>query len=154
MEPDKIHLMTIHASKGLEFKYVFVPFLHNPPRGSTFQDLSIHEDHGLWSLRLELDEPGVFKGGVLEKLVIDQKFEREKEEFLRVLYVAMTRAENQLFLSWKGEPGKKSLAFEIKNFVQKAPLSEKIRWSVVSPGEAVRYSFRTNPGKVRPLYTN
>ncbi len=155
VEPDKIHLMTIHASKGLEFKYVFMPFLHKAFRGSTFQDLSIHEDYGLWSLRLELGEPGVFKGGVFERLVIDQKLEREKEEFLRILYVAMTRAENQLFLSWKGEPGKKSWAFRIKNFIQKkAPLSGKISWSVVSPEKAVRYSSHKKSGKIRPPYSN
>ena len=155
VEPDKIHLMTIHASKGLEFKYVFMPFLHKTLRGSTFQDLSIHEDRGLWSLRLALDEVGEFNGGILERLVIDQKIEREKEEFLRVLYVAMTRAENQLFLSWKEEPDKKSWAFKIKDFIQKQSLlPEEIKWSLVDQGKAVSYSHHKKSGEIRPPYKN
>ncbi len=153
VEPDKIHLMTVHASKGLEFKYVFMPFLHRSFRGSTFQDLSIDEDRGLWSLRLALGETGEFSGGILERLVIDQKLERERAEFLRLLYVAMTRAENQLFLSWKKEPDKKSWAFRIRNFIQqRSSLPDQIKWSVVNQAKAAHYSHHKESGEVRSPY--
>ena len=153
VEPDKIHLMTIHASKGLEFKCVFMPFLHKALPVSIFQDLSIHEERGLWSLRLELGEFGEFNGGIVERLVMDQKREREREEFLRVLYVAMTRAEDRLFLSWGKNPGGKSWAFKIRDFIEKkSSFSEKINWSVVNPEEAVRYSSSKKIGKIRPSY--
>lgn len=152
MEPDKIHLMTIHASKGLEFQCVFMPFLHEPPNLSKHQDLSTDEERGLWSLRLDLGE-FEFKGGILEKLVMDQKREREREEFLRLLYVAMTRAENKLFLSWRKEPKEKSWGFKIKDFVEKKyPFPEEIKWSVVTPGEAVHYNSHKKTGKVRPRF--
>ena len=58
VQPNKIHLMTVHASKGLEFKFVFLPFLHKSFRGTTYEDISIDEDRGLWSLRLPFGKRG------------------------------------------------------------------------------------------------
>ncbi|MFA6386645.1 MAG: UvrD-helicase domain-containing protein [Candidatus Paceibacterota bacterium] len=62
-----VRLMTVHASKGLEFKYVFVTGLE--------QDLFPHARTG---------------GGNKE----------DKEEERRLFYVALTRAEKKLFLTY------------------------------------------------------
>lgn len=66
LEGDKVTLMTIHAAKGLEFKYVFV--------------VGLEEDIFPSSYSLES--------------------ERALEEERRLLYVAMTRAENVCVLSY------------------------------------------------------
>ena len=62
-----VRLMTVHASKGLEFKYVFVTGLE--------QDLFPHARTG-------------------------QGTKDDKEEERRLFYVALTRAEKKLFLSY------------------------------------------------------
>jgi DNA helicase II / ATP-dependent DNA helicase PcrA len=61
-----VRLMTVHASKGLEFKYVFITGLE--------QDLFPHTGHG--------------------------KSKEDAEEERRLFYVALTRAEHKLFLSY------------------------------------------------------
>lgn len=115
VEPDKIHLMTVHASKGLQFKYVFLPFLHKKPNESTYQDFTIDEDKKLWSLRMPLSETSKQQGGALEGLFIRSMKKREQEESLRVLYVAMTRAKDQLFMSWSQKTEKQSWAQILKD---------------------------------------
>jgi DNA helicase-2/ATP-dependent DNA helicase PcrA len=62
-----VRLMTVHASKGLEFKYVFITGLE--------QDLFPHTRNG-------------------------SKTKEDAEEERRLFYVALTRAENKLYLSY------------------------------------------------------
>ena len=62
-----VRLMTVHASKGLEFKYVFVTGLE--------QDLFPHARTG-------------------------QGTKEDKEEERRLFYVAITRAEKKLYLTY------------------------------------------------------
>jgi superfamily I DNA/RNA helicase len=67
-EPPKgVRLMTVHASKGLEFPHVFIVGLE--------QDLFPHHFEG------------------------DRKGDTDEEEERRLFYVALTRAEDQIFLS-------------------------------------------------------
>jgi len=65
-----VRLMTVHASKGLEFKYVFVVGLE--------QDLFPHSKMGTSG---------------------ENEDDREEEE-RRLFYVALTRAEEKVFLSY------------------------------------------------------
>jgi CRISPR-associated protein Cas4 len=90
-------MMSIHAAKGLEFPVVFVSALHKGPRNDT-QPL-------LFSPELAL---GVrWRNPVTGKAVSDTAHARldaewkskEKAEANRLLYVAMTRAEDLLILS-------------------------------------------------------
>ena len=154
-QPDKIHLMTIHASKGLEFEYVFMPFLHKPPRESSFQDFSLDEKRGLWSLRLPLRAHGQLGAGILEDFVIHEMRQRERKESFRLLYVSMTRCKNRLFLSWqepKKELNEKSWAFKIKDFFEKNSLSKGIHWLGVDQAEAIAYHRDQVFGKPRLPY--
>ncbi len=110
VEPNKIHLMTVHASKGLQFDYVFLPFMEKKPRVSTWLKFSQDSDLPWWSFRMPLSDPTSDQGGALEKLIVETQKEKELDESLRVLYVAMTRAKKQLLLSWSGEPEESSWA--------------------------------------------
>ena len=99
-----VQLMTIHKSKGLEFEVVIVPELQARERISTFRMLSWFE-RGL----SEPDESGEIteflvapfqpKGADRGKAKewVDRVYrEREKQEARRLLYVAATRAREQL----------------------------------------------------------
>ena len=66
-DQNAIKLMTVHASKGLEFKYVFITGLED----------------GLFPHQRKNEDVGV-----------------DKEEERRLFYVALTRAQSQLFLSF------------------------------------------------------
>jgi ATP-dependent helicase/nuclease subunit A len=101
-----VQLMTIHKSKGLEFEVVIIPDLHATTRRGSRRLLS-------W-LERGLAEPGE-SGDVTEFLVAPMQpkgaersrakewvdriyFERESQETRRILYVAATRAREELHL--------------------------------------------------------
>jgi ATP-dependent helicase/nuclease subunit A len=86
-----IQLLSIHAAKGLEWPVVWVGGLEWPRR-SEEQDVIIDPRQGI-ALRSEEEVPGFF--AYLEQL----KAQQEDEERRRLLYVALTRARDYLFLS-------------------------------------------------------
>lgn len=111
LDSEKINLMTIHASKGLEFEHVIIPFLgKKKSQGSTrFEHVFWDEDRMKWSVQLYSER---LNGFVKHPCCIDQELkqkEREDQERLRVLYVGMTRAKNSLCLTW-AKPSSSSLA--------------------------------------------
>ena len=86
---DAVNLMTVHASKGLEFPIVF---LVNLARGASGRPRPV---------RIVVDgeggEPSVSIGPFLSE-TDEVEREREKQETRRLLYVAMTRARDRLYL--------------------------------------------------------
>ncbi|MFN8061249.1 MAG: UvrD-helicase domain-containing protein [Vicinamibacterales bacterium] len=103
---DAVSLMTIHASKGLEFPIVFLVNLAKGAGGiAPAVRLVVDDGHG---------EPAVGVSGYQDG-VDTLESEREREETKRLLYVAVTRARDKLYFStWlrNGEvrPGRGSLA--------------------------------------------
>jgi DNA helicase-2/ATP-dependent DNA helicase PcrA len=83
---DRVSLLSIHASKGLEFKYVFVCGFEdgNIPFIKKGQDPSINSPRGG-----SPDSVGITRTDSVEPGQGEEK---------RLLYVAMTRAKNQLTL--------------------------------------------------------
>ncbi len=109
---DAVNVMTVHKSKGLEFPVVFLPYFNSSfSKGrSGAKDVYLDRELGI-SLRYYNDR---------EKLVADTAFtrifklrakEKEKEERLRLLYVATTRAKNHLFLTATENKTEKRLLF-------------------------------------------
>ena len=103
---DAVRLLTVHGSKGLEFPVVIVPALDAGMENRT-PPLSFHPDHGLgasWndptgrSIKACPDAIGMRN--------TDAAAQRDKEESARLLYVALTRAEEHLILSWSTKDGK------------------------------------------------
>jgi ATP-dependent helicase/nuclease subunit A len=83
-----VQLMTIHAAKGLEFPVVFVVNLQAPGRGS---------HHGISVISRSVDgEPEVAFRSTDGTRLEDR---RETEELRRLLYVAVTRARDRLYLA-------------------------------------------------------
>lgn len=110
---DAVSLMTIHGSKGLEWPVVFVPDLARK-KPNSFSTLSVDNDLGI---AFDFEVPVAKEGedsGTLEfekadpsilRLIKQRRTDRELEEAKRVLYVAITRARDRVFLTAAGEKG-------------------------------------------------
>jgi len=102
---DVVRVMTIHAAKGLEFPVVLLLYA-----GSEFnrqclrEPLQWDEREGI-GLRF-FDFPARREViSARQQLVRHARFERELEEELRLLYVALTRARERLFIIGHAKPG-------------------------------------------------
>ena len=96
---DLLRIMSIHHSKGLQFKVVFLSQLHkNFNKMDSKAKMLMDAELGLAADYLDLETR--IKYPSLHKIAIKEKGERESlGEELRVLYVAMTRAEEKLILT-------------------------------------------------------
>ncbi|MGB7319454.1 MAG: double-strand break repair helicase AddA [Planktotalea sp.] len=95
---DEIRVMTVHGSKGLEAPIIIMPETQkrkNPAGGSIIEI----DDLALWSVRNE-DAPEIILNAKA------RRDEKQSEERMRLLYVAMTRAEKWLILGAAGDLGK------------------------------------------------
>ena len=87
-----VQLVTIHASKGLEYPVVYLPALadRNVPKPST---PLFHDDEGTRCVN-------VGGGGVGWNDHVQRWLGEEAGEWLRLLYVALTRAQSQVVCWW------------------------------------------------------
>lgn len=93
-----VDMMTIHASKGLERKIVYLPTYYNKsPNKSDGTDY-------IFSKKLGIILPNYLKEGepttILNSFydVLSKESKVESDEFVRLLYVAFTRAENTCYI--------------------------------------------------------
>ena len=94
-----VRLMTIHKSKGLEFPLVVVCGLGRKLMyGSRGQKVLFHKDVGL-GLYLEEPERHLEKKTLPYQVIVSRQKQEEMEEHIRVLYVALTRAREKLYLT-------------------------------------------------------
>ncbi|MDV6292642.1 UvrD-helicase domain-containing protein [Rhodococcus aetherivorans] len=89
-----VQVLTVHASKGLEFPVVYVPFAWESGVRSKPDRLLLHDDDG----RRVLDVGGEGSAGYGERR--RRHDEEVAGEELRLLYVALTRARCHLVLWW------------------------------------------------------
>lgn len=152
VEPNKINLMTVHASKGLQFEHVFMPFLHKKPMTTTYQGFSLDEYKGIWSTRLPLEGQDGFYGGFFENHLVRDLQTRELHESLRVLYVGMTRAKKNLYLSWTGSVEKNSWGEFVLNHINSSQFSGLATFEAIQEQEAVSYPVREDKVSLRPVF--
>lgn len=115
---DLLRIMSIHHSKGLQFKVVFLSQLHK-----TFNKMDskvkmlMDSELGLAADYLDLETR--IKYPSLHKIAIKEEGERESlGEELRVLYVAMTRAEEKLILT--------GVCKNEEDLIKKFPVQERL----------------------------
>ncbi|HBU11365.1 MAG TPA: hypothetical protein DEB31_01120, partial [Clostridiales bacterium] len=94
-----VRIMTIHGSKGLEFPVVYVAGLNKRfNTKDTHDNFLLHGEYGVTACYV--DEAERVKQETVEREVVRAKILREnRSEELRMLYVAMTRAQDRLYLT-------------------------------------------------------
>jgi ATP-dependent exoDNAse (exonuclease V) beta subunit len=97
---DAVKVMTVHSAKGLEFPVVFVAALHKgveskPPVVAFSRKIGLGVRWRNPARREEIDD-------LYQRALRVERKQREMEESSRLLYVATTRAEERLILSFSG----------------------------------------------------
>ncbi|OEC33117.1 DNA helicase/exodeoxyribonuclease V, beta subunit [Pseudomonas cuatrocienegasensis] len=90
-DAERVQIVTIHTSKGLEYPLVFCPYLWDGALLRQFEDISCHADDGTPLLDL---------GGEQFDLHRERARHERFAEKLRLAYVALTRARDRLWLHW------------------------------------------------------
>ncbi|MBK9242002.1 MAG: UvrD-helicase domain-containing protein [Acidobacteria bacterium] len=147
-----VSLMTIHAAKGLEFPAVFVVNLHAPGRGGSA---------GVTVIDRSVDgEPEVAFRSTDGTRLEDR---REVEELRRLLYVAVTRARDVLYLAGEVDKDtvlkapKRSLAsllpVTLRTVFTRAALADddEVMWDAAGHQFAVRVCKPPAPSGGRPV---
>ena len=100
---DVIQITTMHSSKGLEYPIVLMPF----PKGITKSSVSVYEDEGV---RYVDAAPSIaWADDDLDQTERKRRDRIEAEgDELRLLYVAVTRAQHQLVIWWGKAPSDSS----------------------------------------------
>jgi ATP-dependent helicase/nuclease subunit A len=95
-----VRIMSIHKSKGLEFPVVFIYDSSRAGNIKRSTDLiSYHEQYGV-ILGIPQAEELPLGGNYFRRIMEDEEKAKDTAELRRLLYVAMTRAEYKLFLTF------------------------------------------------------
>lgn len=100
IEPNRVQLMTVHASKGLEFEHVIVSHIHRQPANDRSEILMHDEATGRWTIAEKFAD-GKRKSTFLVSEITDERNRKIREENERLFYVALTRAMDRLTLIWE-----------------------------------------------------
>lgn len=86
-DADALQIVTMHSSKGLQYKIVFCPELYKGPKSA--KSVSFHDDNKELVIDIGSDDLAAHK---------KQAAEESFAEVLRLAYVALTRAEEKCYL--------------------------------------------------------
>jgi ATP-dependent helicase/nuclease subunit A len=107
---DVVRVMTIHKSKGLEFPMVIVGGMGRKLMYSKAGSrVLFHKDVGL-GMYLEDPQGHCERKTLPYKIILSKTHQEEFEEHIRVLYVALTRAREKLFMTGTVKDTEKFLA--------------------------------------------
>jgi ATP-dependent helicase/nuclease subunit A len=122
---DAVNVMTVHSAKGLEFPVVFLAALHKGVENDV-PVVAFSRRYGLGA-RWRNPATGKEKDDLFQHAIRDERKERESQESDRLLYVAMTRAEQHLVLSFSGK--------KLRNWAQE--VSETLHLDLDAPRDEI-----------------
>ncbi|WP_395058467.1 DUF559 domain-containing protein, partial [Flavobacterium sp.] len=158
-----VRIMTIHKSKGLEFPVVIFPFAEEDYNRKPKDKLWLNaEEETIGLPKVLIDNSSAVEGfGEEASLVYNQKKQEELLDNINVLYVALTRAEEQLYvisnmnLSRKGELPKNNMCtFFINYLINKGEFDEsKLEYEVGNSTKLSDEKKHVDTSKTIPLVT-
>ncbi len=92
-----VKVMTIHGAKGLEFPAVILPFLESPLKTRGRAHLPLSREDGI-GIRYYDTKSQTHRKSAIQHIVEAHALKLERDEQLRLLYVALTRAQHSLSL--------------------------------------------------------
>ena len=140
-----VKIMTVHGAKGLEFPLVFVAAVHKGiDTGAPVVAFSPRFGLGArWRNPARAGNKPEDKNDVYAHAIDGERKKREEEESNRLFFVAMTRAEQHLALSFSLPPGKKP-----KEWAK--VLTDALHWETGEPADEV-VTRRAPDGTLWPL---
>ena len=160
---DAVRIMTIHKSKGLEFPVVIMPFAeedyNRKPKDKLWLD-TLEEEFGLPKVLID-NNSAVAGFGEGASVIYNQKKQEELLDNINVLYVALTRAEEQLYiisnrnLTSKGEVKANDMsAFFINYLIEKGKFDPEVyEYAFGNPTKLSRQNEKTEGPTKIPLVT-
>ena len=138
---DVVRLMTVHHSKGLEFRVVFGALMGTRIRLQKNEDSMLcHRDLGIGMLHF--DPKLRTRRNTLPRTAIQDRMNRESlAEELRILYVLLTRAKERLLLV--GSVGDSERACRLWYAARQFPLltGSPLNWIMAALGDVDRLPF-------------
>lgn len=108
-EENLVRIMTIHKSKGLEFKAVILPdFSKRFNNRDNSKDMVLDKDLGI-GINIADWENKIKISSIKRDLILEKSNLNDKKEEMRVLYVALTRAERKISIIGKKDLNEKGL---------------------------------------------
>ncbi len=94
---DEIRIMTVHAAKGLEAPIVILVDPGTKSFNTSFRPTVMNIDMGTFSPAF-IWQPTLADGSNLTKTILEEIRKKAEQEYRRLLYVGMTRAEDRLLI--------------------------------------------------------
>ncbi|MDU5585039.1 MAG: 3'-5' exonuclease, partial [Pseudomonas aeruginosa] len=126
-EENLVRIMTIHKSKGLEFKAVILPdFSKRFNTRDNSKDMVLDKDLGI-GINIADWENKIKISSIKRDLILEKSNLNDKKEEMRVLYVALTRAERKISIIGKKDLNEKGIE-NILNANSLLDLSSYMDW--------------------------
>ena len=116
---DAVQIMTIHKSKGLQFKYVFITGCIDSRSKNDTARVFFDDEYGA-SIKPETESKNYFS--IILKTL---SFKKNLAEFRRLVYVAITRAISQVYIVGFWDPNAKATRESSENETENIKLIEK-----------------------------